>query len=417
MCAVQTFRLAHFIKSEEVENHIRILRRLDGFGEKHRIHFSVSLIAVAHRFDFQISLPSDQLLDRLHFRGIDHGGACSLVPGLESEIADYCDFGPRLKRKDLIIVFEKDRALRRCFSRQRMVSFDIKLLAVALSSLCGSQYRVQQLVHAGVQIFHGKGSVLDCLHQFPRGAESGSGHFQIRTGLDCRHVIIRSAPVGDHKSVVIPVTAKDFLKQMHTLVGILAVDLVVGSHDRAWFRLINCHFKSGQIDLAQGALINDRVHRHAALLLGVDRKVLDTGIYSLALDALHVGSGHPARQIRVFREILEVSSAQRTSLDVHTGAEQNIDAHRLGLFAQRDADLCSEVLIPAARHCCGCRETGCRKGCVETKVISRSRLAPEPVRAVRHDHRRDVQPGNISGVPLSLASEQGCLFLQRQLIN
>ena len=75
---------------------------------------------------------------------------------------------------------------------------------------------------------------------------------------------------------------------MHTLISILTVNLIVGGHDRAGFRLIDRHFKSGQIDLTQCALINDRVHCHAALLLRVDRKVLDAGIYSLALDALYI---------------------------------------------------------------------------------------------------------------------------------
>ena len=66
---------------------------------------------MTHRFDFQISLPPDQLIDRLHFRGIDHGGTGSLVSWLKSEITNYCDFCPCLKRKDRAFVLKKDRTL------------------------------------------------------------------------------------------------------------------------------------------------------------------------------------------------------------------------------------------------------------------------------------------------------------------
>ena len=360
---------------------------------------------MAHRLDFQISLPPDQLLDRLYFRGIDHGGTGSLVSGLESEISDYRHFCPRLKRKDRAFILEEDRALRRGLSCQRMVPFNIELLAMALGRLCGRQHCIEQLIHAGIQIFHGERSVLHRFHQLSRRAEPGCRHLQIGSGFDSRHMIVCPAPVGDHKSVIVPVAAQDFLKQVHALVGVLAVDLIIGSHDCSGFRLVDRHFKSGQINLAQGALIYDRVHCHAALLLGVDRKVLNAGINALALDSLHIGSGHPARQIRIFRKILKVSPAQRASLYIHTGPQQNIDAHSLGLFAQRDAYLRAQISVPAARHRGRRRETCRRQRRIKSEMITCAGLSSESVRAVRHDHRRNVQAGDIPGVPLALTAE------------
>ena len=181
-----------------------------------------------------------------------------------------------------------------------MVAFDIELLAVAFGRLCGGQHCIQQFIHTGIQIFHREGTVLHRLHQFSRGAESGCWHLEIGASLDSRHMIVRPAPVGDYKSVVIPVAAEYLFEKVHALIGVFAIDLIVGGHDCTGFRLVDRHFKSGQVDLPEGSLVYDRVHRHAAFLLRVDREVLDAGEYPLALDSLYIRCCHPACQIRVF---------------------------------------------------------------------------------------------------------------------
>ena len=58
-------------------------------------------------------------------------------------------------------------------------------------------------------------------------------------------------------------------------------------------------------------------------------------IYAIFLDAAHLGSGHPAREDGVFREIIEVAAAKGAALDVQARAEQ--DSHFLcsGFLAQR----------------------------------------------------------------------------------
>ena len=90
--SVETLRLAHLIQTEEVKDHFGVFRCFDSFGEKHCVLFSVSEIAAAHRFDFQLSLSPDQFLHGLHFRGIDHGRACALIARQESKITDHGDF-------------------------------------------------------------------------------------------------------------------------------------------------------------------------------------------------------------------------------------------------------------------------------------------------------------------------------------
>ena len=96
MRAVKSLGLAHFIETEEVEDNVRSFRCLDSFAQERGIRFAASLIAVAHCRDFKILLFLDQVLDRLYLSGIDHGGACTLVSGLESEVADNRNLGARL---------------------------------------------------------------------------------------------------------------------------------------------------------------------------------------------------------------------------------------------------------------------------------------------------------------------------------
>ena len=96
MRAVKSLGLAHFIETEEVEDNVRSFRCLDSFAQERLICLAVSLIAVAHRRNFQILLFLDQVLDGLYLCRVDHGGACALVSGLESEVADNRNLGARL---------------------------------------------------------------------------------------------------------------------------------------------------------------------------------------------------------------------------------------------------------------------------------------------------------------------------------
>ena len=132
MCAVKSFRLAHLIEAEEIEDNVCAFCRLDGFTQERGIRFTASLIAVAHRRDCKILLFLDHVLDRLNLSGIDHGGACSLVSGQECEITDNSNFRARLQRQNAFLVFKQDRTVRGGLSGQRMVTLDIEFFAVSL---------------------------------------------------------------------------------------------------------------------------------------------------------------------------------------------------------------------------------------------------------------------------------------------
>ena len=190
---------------------------------------------------------------------------------------------------------------------------------------------------------------------------------------------------------------------MGILVGIGAVDEVVGGHDGLGLCLFHHDLKTSQIQLPQGALIEHRVAGHAAQLLTVDRKVLGAGRDAIFLDAAHIGSGHPAREDGVFREILEVAAAKGAALDVQARAEQ--DSHFLcsGFFAQCLAHGFTQLLIPAARSGRRGREAGCRNAGVEAQMVGGTGLLADTIGAVRKGDGRDALARQSAGGKDSLA--------------
>ena len=89
----------------------------------------------------------------------------------------------------------------------------------------------------------------------------------------------------------------------------LAIQLVVGTHDGPGLSFFDRGFKRWQIDFAQGSFIHDDIDIEAAGLLVIRGKMLQGGAHPLALHSGNNAGGHLACQIRVFRKILEVAAA------------------------------------------------------------------------------------------------------------
>ncbi len=94
-----------------------------------------------------------------------------------------------------------------------------------------SKHQFQQLLQPGVHVCFGDLAGLHCLHQLPDGVPAGDGHFQRGAILHAEGVVVGAAPVGDDGALEAPVLPQDVLEQMGVLVGIGAVDEVVGGHD------------------------------------------------------------------------------------------------------------------------------------------------------------------------------------------
>ena len=293
----------------------------------------------------------------------------------------------------------------------------IEIGGFALCRLCCLQNSVQQGIHTRIQLFHGHGTVLDGCDQLPCTVQTGSGHFQVGAGSDALHVIVGSAPVSYHHAVVFPVAPEDIDQKVSALIGIGAVDLVVGSHDGLYAAFFDSDLELGQIELAQSPFIHHSVDCHTALLLGVDREVFCTGAYALALHAFDITRGDLACQIGVFGIILEIAAAERTSLHIHAGAKKDLHVLYHGLLSQGPADLLRQIHIPAGCDRCRRRNTGSGKGRIQSQVISCACLSAHAAGAVGKIHFRNTESGEIPCLPFSFAAHKRGLFLQRHPVD
>ena len=238
-------------------------------------------------------------------------------------------------------------------------------------------------------------------HDLARPVQAGAGHLQ-RASRPCSvDSAVRAAPVGHDHAVETPFGAQDLSEQVRVLVGVGAVDAVVGAHERARRRLAHHDFEGRQVDLPHGPLIDNRVRGHAPQLLGVDGEVLGAGRDPLRLDAPHHARGHAPRQQGVLRVVLEVAPAQRGALDVQARAQQHVHAQRPRLAAQRLAHPLGQCGVPRVRDR-GRRGEACRllRG-GDTQMVAVPELAPHPVGAVAHHEGGDGGSGNRAGVPLT----------------
>ena len=379
---VQSLGLTHLVQTEEIQDDIRPGGQLTGLLQEGSIRLPAAPVPAGHPDDRQMGLFRNHLLDGFQPGDIYHRGSGPLIAGLKGEISDDGNRGAFLQRENPVLVLQQHGAGGSRFPGQGMMPLLVKGIRGIRKSRGGCQHRVQQFVDAGVQIGFRELSDPDGLHQLAGGSQAGRRHFQIGPGFYGLHMVIGSAPVRDDKSVVSPLAAQDILQEVHAFVGIFAVHLVVGGHQRAGMAVPDGDFKPCQVNLPQSALIYDCIHGHPPLLLGVHGKVLETGKAALALNAFYIGGGHFAGQIRVFREILEIPPAERASLDVHSRAEQDMHAQAFRLLSKGLSDLLAESLIPAVRHGGRRRETGGRQGGIQSQMVSRAGLPPHTVRSV-----------------------------------
>ena len=132
--------------------------------------------------------------------------------------------------------------------------------------------------------------------------------------------------------------------------------------------------------------------------------MLRTRINAPALDPPHISGGHLACKVRILREILKVSAAQRASLDVQARSKQDMDALHPCLLAERAPDLFTKLRIPAVGNGRSRRETCCRKRRIQSQMIPRARLPAHAVRTVRAVHGGNPQPLKIPRLPFPLTA-------------
>ena len=161
-------------------------------------------------------------------------------------------------------------------------------------------------------------------------------------------VVMDGGKIGDHHAF----KSKLFSQQIADMpVGIdpLSVYLVVGGHDGKRMSFLNGNLEGPQIDFLQGPFGDHGVGGHALKFLMVADVMLEGRGDLVVLKSLYKGAGQLARQDGIFREILKISAAEGTSLNVDAGPEQPVDQGWIGpaFLRKIDTGLISQILIPA----------------------------------------------------------------------
>ena len=156
----------------------------------------------------------------------------------------------------------------------------------------------------------------------------GPRHDEVEARLNRGDAVAERAPVGDANTLEAPVASQLAGDEVAVLGAIHAVEQVVGGHDGPGSRLANGFLESAQVDLVEGAFVDDRIGHHARDLLAVAREVLEAGADSAALYSLDHPRRHGRGEKRILAEVLEPASAERASLDVHPGPKTTATSWR-----------------------------------------------------------------------------------------
>ncbi len=169
-------------------------------------------------------------------------------------------------------------------------------LPVEAAGRCGAQGQTQDTRYAGVysRLLQLPGT--DRLHSRPLHKVGAAGHIQVAPGPECRNPVVERAPVGDYHAVKPPLRPQDAVKQGAAVAAMDAVELIVGTHNRAGLGLLHRHLKGGEVDLPQRPRVNPAVAILTLEFLAVGGKVLQAGGYPRPLLPLYKGGGQPAGQ-------------------------------------------------------------------------------------------------------------------------
>ena len=182
-------------------------------------------------------------------------------------------------------------------------------------------------------------------------------------------------------------------------------------------RFTHHDFKTGEIQLAHGALVDDGVAGLTTKFLAVHREMLRACGNAVALDATNQTCRHTAGDNRIFGIIFEVTSAQRIALDVQTGAEQHVHVEVVGFLAERLAHFFRKLRIPGIRHGSRSREAGGRLGRSDTEMIAFTELSAHTVGAVAHHETGNAGVIIASRIPFRPTGEHRSFLNNRKFFE
>ena len=180
------------------------------------------------------------------------------------------------------------------------------------------------------------------------------------------HQHLQTLAVGGHITAKSPFLAQNFLEQPVIDVGGNAINLVVGGHDAANVRLLDCSLKGHQKILANDALgIISRRGVGTSLGLPMDcevfhgrQNVMAIDIERIALQSCDCRDSHSRYQERILAIGLFGASPARITREIKHRREDLARAARTGLVTRGGEYLLHELRVPGARQPDGLRKTG-----------------------------------------------------------
>ena len=138
---------------------------------------------------------------------------------------------------------------------------------------------------------------------------------------------------------------------MGAVPAIIAVDLVIGAHDRGAAR-IDGAFEMGQVYFMENPFADPDVNFEAGVFNAVDRKMLDGRHHILGLRSFDQGCAHFADMMRVLAIGLLRASPCRVAQQVDADIAEQRQAERARLDSHGDADPAFKINVPRrpARH-------------------------------------------------------------------
>ena len=220
-----------------------------------------------------------------------------------------------------------------------------------------------------------------------------SRHHQVvaRSHFLCHgQVFALTYPVGHHDALKAPLIAQNGGEQILTALCVSAVNLVVGRHKCPRLTPARHHLKAFEIEFAQGALAHALIDPCTVALLRVDGIMFGTHTHALTLYALHHGRADEARHHRIFTVILEVAATKRIAVEIHSGAENHVNAILQCLVANGPAHLFDECRVPCGSQTGAHGKTGGKECLVGAVTVG---IDMHACRTVGHHRCGDAQPG------------------------
>ena len=283
----------------------------------------------------------------VHLGRNDVRAAAALEMRLLGRPADHGD-ALRAAQRQQAVVLEQDDAFAGRPAGQGMVGRSVEL--AAFGRRLGLENNGEYPPHGFVEVSLVQLAAAHGLDHGLHPALSRAGHLQIQPALQRLDPVVHRAPVGHHQAFEAPLVLEDIDQQLVVLGAVGSVELVVGAHHRPGPGLFDHRLERRQVDLAEGALVDQGVDAKALVFLVVGREVLERRAYTGALHAVDEAGGQLAGQEGILGEVLEIAAAQGGALHVDAGSQQHVDAQRRCLLTQRLTHLADERRIPGGRQ-------------------------------------------------------------------